>query len=288
MKNLFFLFIAAWFFTGIYAQKYNAYQVYNSKSKKTDFEKVLKKASEADIIFFGESHNDPIAHWLQLKLIEGLPGIADGKIIAGAEMFETDNQLILDEFINDIIDEKRFEEGARLWNNYSTDYRPLLLAAKENDIPFIATNIPRRYANMVSKGGFESLDEVSTEAKTLIAPLPVPYDPEVPAYKKMMEMNMGHGMVSDNFPKAQAIKDATMAHFILENFTEGSHFIHFNGSYHSDNYDGIIWYLNKYRPGLNISTITTVQQKNIYEIEEENASKADFIIVVPDDMTRTY
>ncbi|MBE0655678.1 MAG: ChaN family lipoprotein, partial [Bacteroidales bacterium] len=212
----------------------------------------------------------------------------DGKVIAGAEMFETDNQLILDEYFAGRFDDKRFEEDARLWNNYATDYKPFLLAAKDQQIPFIATNIPRRYANMVSKGGFESLNGLSDEAKSYIAPLPVPYDPEVPAYKKMKDMNMGHGMSTDNFPKAQAIKDATMAHFILKNFEDGVHFVHLNGAYHSDNRDGILWYLAQYRKGLNIKTITTVLQDNIDKLDDSNNDKADFIIVVPSDMIRTY
>ena len=271
----------------LFAQ-YDAYLIYNSKGKKTDFEKVLKKISNSDIIFFGESHNDPIAHWLELKLIKDLPELADGQVIAGAEMFETDHQLILDEYFAGYFDDRRFEQGARLWKNYKTDYKPFLLAAREAGIPFVATNIPRRYANMVSNGGFEALEKLSDEARQFIAPLPVPYDPDLPVYKDMLEMSMGHGHVSKNFPKAQAIKDATMAHFILKNFEEGMHFIHINGSYHSDNYTGIIWYLNKYQPGLDIKTITTVSQDDIYELKEENKTKADFIIVVPSDMTRTY
>lgn len=271
----------------LFAQ-YDAYLIYNSKGKKTDFEKVLKKISETDIIFFGESHNDPIAHWLELKLIKDLPGLAEGQVIAGAEMFETDHQMILDEYFAGYFDDRRFEQGARLWKNYKTDYKPFLSAAKEAGIPFVATNIPRRYANMVSNGGFEALEKLSNKAMELIAPLPVPYDPDLPVYRDMLEMSMGHGQVSQNFPKSQAIKDATMAHFILKNFEEGMHFIHINGSYHSDNYTGIIWYLNQYQPGLNIKTITTVSQDDIYELKEENKTKADFIIVVPSDMTRTY
>jgi uncharacterized iron-regulated protein len=287
MKKVYFILVAIVFSLSSYSQ-YDAYMIYNSKGKKINFEKVLKKVSDSDIIFFGESHDDPIAHWLELKLIKDLPEYAEGNIIAGAEMFETDNQLILDEYFAGYFDDRRFEAGARLWNNYKTDYKPFLLAAKEAGIAFVATNIPRRYANMVSKEGFEALEKLSEEARELIAPLPIPYDPELPVYKDMMEMSMGHGKMSPNFPKAQAIKDATMAHFILENFEEGSHFIHINGSYHSDNFSGIIWYLNQYKEGLAIKTISTVSQKDIYELEEENAVKADFIIVVPDDMTRTY
>lgn len=287
MKKLLFQLLFLW--SGFLLQaQYDTYQIYDSGGKYTEFTKVLKKVSKADIVFFGESHDDPIAHWLELQLIKDFPDIAEGKVIAGAEMFETDNQLILDEYFSGYFDDKRFEEGARLWNNYKTDYKPFLLTAKENGIPLVATNIPRRYANMVAREGFESLLKLSDEAKEFIAPLPIPYDPELPVYKNMLEMSMGHGTVSDNLPKAQAIKDATMAHFILKYFKVGSHFIHINGSYHSDNYSGIIWYINQYHPGLDIRTITTVSQDNIYKLEEKHQELADYIIVVPTDMISTY
>jgi len=64
--------------------------------------------------------------------------------------------------------------------------------------------------------------------------------------------------------------------------------IHFNGSYHSDRYMGILWYLNKYSPGLKISTITTVLQDDIDDLKDGSLGKADFIIVIPSSMTRTY
>ena len=99
-------------------------------------------------------------------------------------------------------------------------------------------------------------------------------------------MMAGHGSV--NMPKAQALKDATMAHFILRNFVPGSLFIHYNGSYHSENHDGIVWYLKNSRPELKIVTVTTVSQKNINQLLAENKFKADYIICVDEDMTNTY
>lgn len=96
----------------------------------------------------------------------------------------------------------------------------------------------------------------------------------------------GHG--GSNLPKAQAIKDATMAHFILQYYQNGSLFIHFNGAYHSDFYEGILWYLKKNRPELKYATITTVSQKNIGQLEAEHLGRADYIICVPENMTTTY
>ena len=69
---------------------------------------------------------------------------------------------------------------------------------------------------------------------------------------------------------------------------KGKLFIHYNGSYHSDNYEGIVWHLKQQNKNLNIVTITTVLQKNIDVLEDENKNTADFIFCVPEDMTRTY
>ncbi len=266
-----------------------AYQIYNIKGKKVSYAKLFKQAMGADVVLFGELHNNPICHWLQLELTADLFKEKGNQLVLGAEMFERDGQLILDEYIDGEISTRSFESQARLWPNYETDYKPLIEFAKENSIPFIATNIPRRYASIVFGKGFEGLDELGDHAKMFYPPLPIPYDPELPGYQAMLEMGGGmggHG--SDNFPKAQAIKDASMAHFILENLDEGQVFVHYHGTYHSNNFEGIVWYLNTYRPGLNIMTIGSVEQASLDALEEENDSIADFTLVIPATMTKTH
>ena len=93
--------------------------------------------------------------------------------------------------------------------------------------------------------------------------------------------------VTPNFPKAQAIKDATMAYFILRNWSKGKTLLHYHGSYHSENYESIYWYLKQENPELNIVTIHTVSQKDVQELETKNTGKADFTICVDEDMTKT-
>jgi uncharacterized iron-regulated protein len=204
-------------------------------------------------------------------------------------MFESDNQRLINEYFAGLIKESSFEGEARLWNNYKTDYKPLLDFARQNSLAMIASNIPRHYASMVSTGGFEALQKVSPEGLAFFAPLPIDYDPELPCYKDMLSMTGGPmGHASENLPKAQAIKDATMANSIVKNWYQGETILHFNGSYHSDRYMGIIWYLNKYHPGLKITTITSVLQDDIDKLGDEARGQADFVIVIPSDMTRTY
>jgi len=264
-----------------------AYQMFDSKGKKVKYQKMLDEIADADIVLFGELHNNPICHWLEYEVLKDMYKVKKD-IVVGAEMFETDNQLIMNEYLQGKFDEKKFEAEVKLWSNYTTDYKPLVEFAKENKLPFIATNIPRRYANIVYQKGFEGLDELDSEAKKYIADLPIVYDPEVECYKKMLEMGeeMG-GHSNPNLPKAQAVKDATMAQSILKNWKKGQLFIHYDGAYHSDNYQGIMWYLLKKNPDLKIITISSKLQDEVDDLDEENMNVADYVIAVPKTMTKT-
>lgn len=270
--------------TVFFSQNKPAYKLYNANGKSVSYEQMIKKMSESDIVLFGELHNNPIVHWLQFEATVDL-GLK-GKLTLGAEMFEADNQQQLNQYLASEIDQKAFDTLARLWKNYPTDYKPLVDFAKENKLKFIATNVPRSYASMVYKGGFEALDTISVVEKNWMAPLPIKYDANLPGYVKIKEMMGGHG--GDNLPKAQAIKDATMGYFILKNKEDNRMFIHYNGSYHSDNYEGIYWYLKQANPNLKVTTVSVIEQDEIDSFNKDNKNKADFIIIVPTTMTKTY
>ncbi|MGA1583939.1 MAG: ChaN family lipoprotein [Saprospiraceae bacterium] len=259
-------------------------QLFSGSGKAVKYKKLLKDAQQADVVLFGEYHNNAIAHWLQYELTADL--IAAGPVVLGAEMFEADNQEPLNRYLDGEIDYTGLDTLARLWSNYKTDYAPLVDLAVAHNLPFAATNIPRRFASMVYHGGFEALDELSDEQLAWVAPLPIEYDAELPGYKAMLEMMGGHG--GETLPMAQAIKDATMAHFILQYFREGETFIHYNGAYHSDNYEGILWYLKLQAPDLTYLTITTVEQSQLKSLDAEHKNRADYIIVVDEHMTKTY
>ncbi len=270
-----------------FAQK-PAYRIFRENGKKVKYDKMVAAAAEADVVLFGELHNNPIAHWLQLELTSDLLAIKGADLVLGAEMFEADNQLIMDEWFSGLISESKFEAEARLWKNYKTDYKPLVLIAKDNDLKFIATNIPRRYANSVYKRGIAVLDSLSEEAKAYIAPLPLEYDTSLNCYNQLIhgEGPQGHGSI--NMADAQAIKDATMSHFILAWWEPGKLFIHYNGAYHSDDFESMNWFLNRANPELKIVTISTVSQDDVDVLNEESKGKADYVICVPSSMTTTY
>ena len=266
----------------------HAYLIYDRDGQPATYDQMLEASAGVDFVLFGELHNNPIAHWLQLELSIDLHHKKGDQLVLAAEMFEADNQLILDEYLSGLITERNFRAEARLWNNYETDYRPLVELARENGLRFIASNIPRRYASVVHRSGVEGLEVLSEQARAWIAPLPPAYDPELPGYKAMLEMTGMPAHGNENFPKAQAIKDATMAHFSYQAWAPGKLLLHFHGAYHSNNYEGIYWYLREKNEKLRIVTISTVEQDDIRSLEQQHHRLADFIIAVPSRMTKTY
>ena len=266
-------------------QDKRAYRIYTSKGKVVSYHKMKKSLLKKDVVLFGELHNNAISHWLELELTKDL--YLKNDLMLGAEMIESDNQMVLNQYLSGKIDKKAFDTLVRFWPNYETDYAPLVEYARDKQLIFVASNIPRRYANKVYKsGGFEVLDSLSEEEISWIAPLPIRFDSELPQYKKIIHMMGEHG--SPSLVMAQALKDATMAHFILAHFKDEYQFLHFNGCFHSDYQEGILWYLKQARPDIKYATISTVTQPDINRLEQDYSGKADFIICVDEDVTETY
>ena len=260
-----------------------AFAFFTQNGKRTSYRKLLRKSKKADIVLFGEYHNNPIAHWLEVKLTKDLLG--KRSLILGAEMFERDNQDALDGYLQGTIDQKGLDTLARLWKNYKTDYKPWVDLAKREKLPIVATNIPRKYANLVYKKGLQALDTLPSAERKWIVSLPFPYDGNLSQYEKMKKMARHN---PENLPMAQAIKDATMAESIETHYKKGSLFLHLNGSYHSDFFQGIYWYLRKRNPNLKILTISTLSQSSLKKLSSEAYGQADFILVVDEDMTGSY
>ena len=87
-----------------YGQKLQAYQLFNKEGKKVDFEKMVSTLSEKDVILFGELHNDPISHWMQLELTKKMH--EKGNIAMGGEMFEQDNQNAVNSYLSGALDDE--------------------------------------------------------------------------------------------------------------------------------------------------------------------------------------
>jgi len=272
-----------------YAQDLKAFQIYDKNQNPVNFPKMAEALSKYDIVLFGEYHDNAIVHWLELKTTQALFQLKGTQLILGAEMFERDNQEAVNQYLSGETDDKKLAEDARLWANYKTDYKPLLDFAKENKLAFIATNVPRRYASVVAKNGIDSLNRLPEDEKKFMAKLPIKIDMETPGYQGMFEMMKDHAAGKEmDFVAAQAIKDATMAESILKNYKKKDLFLHYNGDYHSKEYGGIYWHLKNKKKRLKIAVISIVQSDSMDLPIPKDFVNTEFIIVVPNDMTKTF
>ncbi len=278
-----FLFLVS--FSFVHAQDPTGFILVDGNGKKTSWKKLSKQLNQADVIFFGEEHNCVMSHWLTLQLLKDWTKSDSLKKVFALEMFERDQQPTLDSLANGLLTLKEISTHTRTWPNYKTDYAPLLAFANEKGLPIVAANIPRKYASMLFKDGREALKNLPEEERKLICPLDFPVDRELSQYKQLIEMEQH--MTGKNFVEAQAIKDATMAESVVKELEKGNKVFHLNGSYHSDFHQSILWYINHYKPGKKMVTVSITRQAD-GKLPKELKGKADFIFIIAEDFPVSY
>jgi len=149
----FFLFIFSVFVTlPVLAQlKSENYKIYDSKTNKTcTLKEIIGVLSEKDVVFFGEEHNDPSGHQLEMEILRMLHLKNGEKQALSMEMFETDVQLVLNEYLQNLIREKNFIKEARSWNNY-TNYKTMNEDSREQGKKVIAAHNTNPHAKNVNE-----------------------------------------------------------------------------------------------------------------------------------------
>ena len=262
------------------------YRIFDGNGNPANFDKVIEKIGNSDVVFLGEQHDDAVAHSLQSKIfIAAFDKYAvQRKPVLSLEMFERDVQVVLDEYLKNQISETHFLSSSRAWGNYKTDYRPLIEFAKEKNIEVIAANAPRRYVNMVSRLGRDSLKQLSPEAKNWIAPLP--FGEASADYAKKFNALMGSqtDSVSPHNPMlaSQSLWDATMAFSIAENLKRNKNalVVHLNGSFHTENHLGTVEHLLSYRPKTKILVVTMRYEEDFKTFDKaKHSNLGDFVIL---------
>lgn len=285
------------------------YRVYRGDGSQATIDELLTAAREATVTFLGETHDDRAAHYLEEQVLRNIyaPGLT-----LSLEMFESDVQYVVDEYLADQIAEEHLVESGRAWPNYKSDYRPLIEFAKERGMPVIAANAPRRYVNRVTRLGVASLLELGDEAKRSLPPLP--YADASPRYaKKFNELMEDHRRSAaqrardrgdlarakelerpGNHTKslaAQSLWDASMAYSIARTLTAqpGARILHVNGSFHSAERMGILEHLERYRPDTSVVVITMLTDDSFPRFDSKDMTGlGDFVVVTDPALTRSY
>lgn len=261
-------------------------RVFTGKGTPASVSDIVRAAGNADVVFFGEQHDDAVGHAIQAeafrRIVEAYS--KERPIILSLEMFEHDVQIVLDEYLAGMITETQFLASSRPWGNYKTDYRPLVELGKQRKLQVIAANAPRRYVNMVSRGGRSSLAALSKRAKEWLAPLP--YREPSAAYAQKFKALMGPSaeaqMGIDNILASQSLWDATMGYWISEGLKRHKNalVVHLNGSFHTANRLGTVEHLLAYRRKTRAIVVTMRYEQDFRSFNaKDDLDLGDFVVL---------
>ena len=262
------------------------YRVYDGKGNPSSIEQIIKAIDSVDVIFLGEQHDDSVGHALEFEIFNRAVAdyAAKRKVALSMEMFERDVQIVLNEYLRGQITEAQFLASSRPWGNYKTDYRPLVEMAKEKQLDIVAANAPRRYVNMVSRGGRDVLNGLTKEAKAWIAPLP--YGEPSEAYSKKFKSLMGPSpeaqMGIEKILSSQSLWDATMSNSVANYLKKNkkSLVVHINGGFHTESRLGTVEHLLNYRPKAKALVVTMRYEDDFKTFDKaKDTDIGDFVIL---------
>lgn len=271
------------------------FTVFDGKGNPSTIEKIVEAAGAAEVIFLGENHDDAVAHELQAAIFRSVVErySAGRSVSLSFEMFERDVQIVLDEYLKGQITEAQFLASSRPWNNYKTDYRPLLEFAREKRLPVVAANPPRRYVNMVSRMGRGALEGLSKQAKKFLPPLPYPLPSE--AYSSKFKALMGNGPEVRaglvNILDSQTLWDSGMANAVIRQVkrTKNPLVVHINGSFHTEGRLGTAEQLLSYRKKTRF-LVVTIRYEDSFAVFDpaKHSDLGDFVILTDKKVPRSF
>lgn len=131
-----------------------AYEIFERSS----YEELLRRASQARVIYLGEVHDDEEFHRFQLRVIRDLH--KDFQIVILMEAFQQQFQDALDSYVDCEIGEGEMlarTEYKRRWRFPEKLYAPIWRFAKEHGVKLFALNIPTELLKEVRKRGIRSV-----------------------------------------------------------------------------------------------------------------------------------
>ncbi len=275
-----------------------AVQLYDTQRERVvGWSAMMERLAAADVVFFGEQHDDPATHAAELAVLASL-GERRPALVVSLEMFERDVQGALNDYLAGRRSEAEFLSASRPWDRYATDYRPLVELARTRGWPVVAANVPRRLASGVSRRGLAMLDTLNATDRGYMArehQCPLGADAY---YVKFAATMQGHGAgggpptaadaaqmqaMTTRFYEAQCVKDEAMAEAIVAALQPGGRgplVLHVNGAFHSDEGLGTAERVRRRAPWARVVVVSAVPVANPQQANgAEHKAKGDFIIL---------
>jgi uncharacterized iron-regulated protein len=177
-------------------------------------EQALPTLKKSRIVLVGELHSEKSHHLAQLRVIRLLAehGLA---VAVGLEMFRTDSQEKLDQWVDGRMDERAFREAYyENWNMPWPLYEMIFNYARLRRIPLAGLNVPSEITRQVARSGFRSLTK---EQRGQLRGVTCDVGPEYMEFIKKAFGAHAHGDLDFTyFCEAQLVWDTAMAINALE------------------------------------------------------------------------
>ena len=257
-----------------------------NSGKQSSLDSFLQAADSYQFVFLGESHDDPIHHQNQAKVIDGL--VKRGRtVIVGFEMFTRPNQGNLyawtlgreteDEFIKN-------SNWQKEWGFSFSLYRPIFDVIKTNRLPMIALNVPRDWVRTVGKSGLKGL---TADQQAQVPTVLTSNTNHKAVFDGLMGGHPMTGPTGDNIYAAQCLWDEGMADTALkyvshrfgsaENMPKNAVFVIVAGMGHGLYKQGINWRIMR-RTGMDTLTLINVEAEKPMPVSR---GLADYVFVAP-------
>jgi uncharacterized iron-regulated protein len=178
------------------------------RNQEITFAELIANVEKTRVIFMGELHDHPGHHQAQLAVIQALHD-AGQEVTIGLEMFQRDDQEILDQWVEGKISREELVEAYhRNWQWWPL-YQPIFESARDKGHQLLALNVPREITAQVAREGFDSL---TPEQMQEIGFVTCRVDPDYEQFiRRTLSAHGHHDFDFQHFCEAQLVWDTAMA-----------------------------------------------------------------------------
>ncbi|HUU50650.1 MAG TPA: ChaN family lipoprotein [Nitrospinota bacterium] len=183
--------------------------------EEVSFNTLIHNIKNVRVVIIGETHNQKRHHDIQLKIIQEIHR-KNSLITVGMEMFQQKSNEYLEKWSYWKLDE--IEMKLLFSKNWTKTYYPLyvdiLRFIRDESIPLIGLNIPRKVTHKIATKGFKSLSkEERSSLPRVSCDIPQNYRSYL---EEVYELNSHKKGSFENFCEAQVLWDSVMAYHAVQ------------------------------------------------------------------------
>lgn len=254
------------------------------------FHDMVERMARTQVAMVGEEHYQPAIQAVVLYLLEQLATRRPGQLALAMEFLERDMQPDVDAYLAGTIDEATFLRRIRASEQFISLYFPLLDYARQQRLPVLAINTPRRIATQVAREGLQAtLDSLRVEERAYVAATFSAISSDYRTYF-LDAVTQAHppanAQEAERFVEASFMKDDTMAEGLAAFLEKRPDYtvLTLTGRFHTDYGKAIPRLLQQRRPGVTMVRFTTITVESNTQVSLQSLAEealADYLWFAP-------